>query len=224
MRAMFSPADDFGIKDLLPEMGGFLGDVRFYLCLFLLLAPVLMAVMGALRFFLPAKEANRSVGYRTYFGMGSIYAWRVTQWVSGIIFMGIGGLLLILAIIQCFVMGGMALDRAVTNLYTWLIVEGVGLLVSVVAIEVVIGLQFDRSGNLRPGREFFFLRYIPYNAVVTAQQPAPQPEPEAYQAEEPQPEEPILSNQELFTQENFFDFDALLEDNSVPTENPKNKE
>ena len=42
--------------------------------------------------------------------------------------------------------------------------------------------------------------------------------------EEPEEEQPQLSNQELFTQENFFDFDALLEDNSVPTENPKNKE
>ena len=46
----------------------------------------------------------------------------------------------------------------------------------------------------------------------------------SFAAEEPEEEQPQLSDQELFTQENFFDFDALLEDNSVPTENPKNKE
>jgi hypothetical protein len=218
---MFSPADNFGVYDLLPEMGGFLGDIRFYLCLFLLLVPVIMVIMGALRFFRPAAEANHSVGYRTFFGMGSVYAWRVTQWVSGILFLGVGGLLLLLAIIQCFVMGGKEVGDAVTNMYTWLIVEGVGLILSIVAVEVVIGLQFDKNGNLRPGRKFFFLSYVPYRQpkVVEVKE-----EPVQEIPEEPEEEAPQLSDQDLFTQENFFDFDALLANDSVPTENPKNKE
>ena len=219
MTTMFSPADNFGITDLLPEMGGFLGDIRFYICLFLLLTPVIMLIMGALRFFRPAKEANHAVGYRTYFGMGSVYAWQVTQWVSGVLYMAMGALLLILAIIQCIVIGGKEVGNAVTNMFTWLIVEAVGLLLVIVAVEVVIGLQFDKAGNLRPGRSFFFLRYVPYREP-RVQEAAAEPEP----LEEEQAEEPQLSDQELFTQENFFDFDALLEDNSVPTENPKNKE
>lgn len=221
MTALFSPADNFGINDLLPEMGGFLGDIRFYLCLFLLVTPILMLAMGALRFFLPAKEANRSAGYRTYFGMGSTYAWRVTQWVSGIVYMGIGGLLLILAIIQCIVMGGKDAMDAVTGMFTWLIVEGVGLILAIVAVEVAIGLQFDKKGNLRPGRKLFFLRYVPYREP-RVQQVVEEPEPQV--EEEPEEEQPPLSDQELFTQENFFDFDALLANDSVPTENPKNKE
>lgn len=221
MITMFSPADNFGINDLLPDMGGFLGDIRFYLCLFLLITPILMVAMGVLRFFWPAKEANHSVGYRTYFGMGSVYAWRVTQWVSGAVYLAMGGLLLILAIIQCFVMGGKDVGDAVTNMYTWLIVEGVGLLLAIIAVEVVIGLQFDKTGNLRPGRKFFFLRYVPYREP-RVQEVAAEPEPQVQETEEE--EQPQLSDQELFTQENFFDFDALLENDSLPTENPKNKE
>lgn len=221
MTAMFSPADNFGINDLLPEMGGFLGDIRFYLCLFLLIVPILMVAMGALRFFWPAKEANHTVGYRTFFGMGSVYAWRVTQWVSGALFLGLGGILLILAVIQCFVMGGKEVGDAVTNMYTWLIVEGVALLLAIITVEVVIGLQFDKQGNLRSGRKFFFLRYVPYKQPkVEAPKPVPQPQ---IQAEEGK-EEPQLSDQDLFTQDDFFDFDALLANDSVPTENPKNKE
>lgn len=217
MRAMFSPADNFGIYDLLPDMGGFLGDIRFYLCLFLLLVPIIMCAMGALRFFRPAPEANRSMGYRTYFGMGSTYAWRVTQWVSGAVFMGIGGLLLLVAIVMCFVMGAKEVGDAVVTMYTWLIVEGVLLIVAIVAVEVVIGLQFDKDGNLRPGRRFFFLKYVPY-------EPGPAAVPQTKQERiEEEPMEP-LSNQDLFTQEDFFDFDALLENDSVPTENPQNKE
>ncbi len=219
MITMFSPADNFGINDLLPEMGGFLGDIRFYLCLFLLIVPILMAAMGALRFFRPAEEANHSVGYRTFFGMGSVYAWRVTQWVSGVVFMGVGGLLLLAAIIQCFVMGAKDVGDAIVNMYTWLIVEGILLVASIVTVEVVIGLQFDKSGNLRPGRKFFFLRYVSYKPEEVTEIPEPEPQPQEQEEEEPQ-----LSDQELFTQENFFDFDALLADDSVPTENPKNKE
>ena len=219
MRAMFSPADNFGIYDLLPDMGGFLGDIRFYLCLFLLIVPVIMVVMGALRFFFPAKEANRSVGYRTFFGMGSVYAWRVTQWLSGVVYLGIGAVLLVLAVIQCFAMGSKETQDAVTNVYTWLIVEGVGLLVAILLVEVAIGLQFDKQGNLRPGRRFFFLSFVPYKEPKEA---TPKPEPQVEEA--PEEEAPALSNQDLFTQENFFDFDALLENDSVPTENPKNKE
>lgn len=219
MKAVFSPADNFGIKDLLPDMGGFLGDLRFYLCLFLLIVPVIMVVMGALRFFFPAKEANRSVGYRTFFGMGSVYAWRVTQWLSGVVYLGIGAVLLVLAVIQCFAMGSKETQDAVTNVYTWLIVEGVGLLVAILLVEVAIGLQFDKQGNLRPGRRFFFLSFVPYKEPKEA---TPKPEPQVEEA--PEEEAPALSNQDLFTQENFFDFDALLENDSVPTENPKNKE
>lgn len=220
MTTMFSPADNFGINDLLPEMGGFLGDIRFYLCLFLLITPILMVAMGALRFFRPVREVSHSAGYRTWFGMGSTYAWQVTQWVSGVVYMGMGAVLLILAIIQCIVIGGKTAQDAVTGVFTWLIVEGIGLILAIVAVEVAIGLQFDKKGNLRPERKLFFLRYVPYRElrVQQAEEPAPQVE------EEPEEEQPQLSDQELFTQENFFDFDALLEDNTVPTENPKNKE
>lgn len=222
MAALFSPADNFGILDRLPEMGSFLGDIRFYLCLFLLIVPILMVAMGALRFFRPAEEANRAVGYRTYFGMGSVYAWRVTQWVSGVVFMGVGGLLLLIAIILCFVMGAKSVDDAVVTMYTWLIVEGVCLLLAVAVVELAIGLQFDKKGGLRPGRKFFFLRYVPYRQPKVVEVPQPEPQPEIQEVEELQ--EPQMSNQDLFTQEDFFDFDALLANDSVPTENPKNKE
>ena len=220
MTAMFSPADDFGIYDLLPNMGGFLGDIRFYLCLFLLLIPVLMAGMGALRFFRPVEEVSRSAGYRTLFGMGSTYAWRVTQWVSGAVFMGMGGILFLLAIIQCFVIGTKDLADAATNVYTWLIVEGIGLILAIAAVEVAIGLQFDRKGNLRKGRRLFFLDYVPYRQPKV-EEVTPEPQPQVQELEEL--DEPLLSPQDLFTQENFFDFDALLANDSVPTENPQNR-
>ena len=220
MTALFSPADNFGVNELLPEMGGFLGDIRFYLCLFLLLVPILMGAMGALRFFRPTECPGCGRGYRALFGKGSAYAWQATQWLSGILFMGIGAVLLILAIIVCFVLGGKNVADAVSSVYTWLIVEGALLLLAILTVEVLIGLQFDRRGNMRPGRNFFFLEFVSYRQPKEEEEV----EPEVLPEEEVVEEAPPISNQELFTQENFFDFDALLDDNSVPTENPKNKE
>ena len=124
MTVLLSPADNFGVNELLPEMGGFLGDIRFYLCLFLLLVPILMGAMGALRFFRPTECPGCGGGYRAMFGRGSAYAWQVTQWVSGILFMGVGAVLLILAIIVCIVLGGKNVADAVSSVYIWLIVEG----------------------------------------------------------------------------------------------------
>ncbi len=223
MTVMYSPADHFGVYDSLPDMGSFLGDIRFYLCLFLLAVPVLMCAMGALRFFRPAREANHAIGYRTYFGMGSVYAWRVTQWLSGIVFMAVGGLLLMVAVVACIAMAFQEVNDAVTTMCIWVAVEGLFLLLSVALVELLIFIQFDKAGNLRSGRKLFFLRYVPYKMEVSKPAPVEVAEPEPQPDEEAAPQQEI-SDQELFTQEDFFDFDALLADNSVPTENPKNKE
>lgn len=210
MVIMHAPADNYGIKDLLPELSSFLGDLQFYMGLFLLAGPILMLAIGIWRFFLPAKEANHKVGYRTFFGMGSVRAWRFTQWLSGMVWAGIGLLLTILAVIQCIRMGNMDTMDAATNTFTWLIVEGVCLLLANVAIEVVVAMYFDKDGNPR--------KALP----LLKRSPMPARRQEAAK-DVPMDEEPQLQQdpQDLFTQEDFFNFDELLEADSIPTPKPK---
>ena len=66
------------LGSVLPEFQGFLGDLRFYLGLFLLIGPLVMLALVACMFFKPIKTPTHKAGYRTYFGMGSKSAWRFT--------------------------------------------------------------------------------------------------------------------------------------------------
>lgn len=55
--------------------------------------PVCILLLGIIYLFLHPNEANYKAGYRTFFGMGSVHAWRFTQRVSGFIML-ISGLIM----------------------------------------------------------------------------------------------------------------------------------
>ena len=143
----FLTAVDLGA--ILPEFQGFLGDLRFYLGLFLLVGPVVMLALGAWMFFKPITTPTHKAGYRTYFGMGSKAAWRFTQWLAGLVWGGVGALLTIIMIIVSIVFSGMQIDAAVNASITWLVIEAAAALVSLVAVEVIVALRFNKDGRLR---------------------------------------------------------------------------
>lgn len=189
MNTFFAPVDDFGVKALLPELQSFLGDIRFYLGLLLVAGPVLLLILGAVRLLAPAKEANHSVGFRTFFGMGSVRAWRFTQWLSGLVWAGLGLVLLVVAGIQCIAIGGKDLLDAAATVFIWLIVEGVCVLLGNLAVEAAAVIMFDVQGNRR-GQA--------HKPVQTPRRP-----------------KPVVPDMPPVEQEDVLDFDALL-DNDYP--------
>lgn len=52
--------------------------------------PMCILILGIIYLFLHPNEANHKAGYRTFFGMGSVHAWRFTQRVSGFIMIVVG--------------------------------------------------------------------------------------------------------------------------------------
>ena len=52
--------------------------------------PMCILLLGIIYLFLHPNEANHKAGYRTFFGMGSLHAWRFTQRVSGFIMILVG--------------------------------------------------------------------------------------------------------------------------------------
>ena len=137
------------LGSVLPEFQGFLGDLRFYLGLFLLIGPLVMLALGAWMFFKPIKTPTHKAGYRTYFGMGSKSAWRFTQWLAGLVWGGLGAVLTVIMAIVCIVLGSMGVDAAAEASLTWLIVEAALALVAFIAVELVVALRFDKKGQLR---------------------------------------------------------------------------
>lgn len=138
--------------EYLPEIDSIIGWVVLLVRVFVMAAPVIMLLFGLSYLLLPAKEANHMVGYRFYFGMGSISAWRFTQKLAGIVWSGLG---LVLTVVLFFVSRGFAemdgmemLDKAVVC-----ILWEIGLMaVACIAINIFLIVRYDRKGQLRFGR------------------------------------------------------------------------
>ena len=145
--------NNFDPASLLPKVDSILGWIELAIRICVMAAPVIMLVFGLTYWFLPAKEANHEAGYRFYFGMGSVAAWRFTQKLAGIIWTGLG---FILSVVMFFVSSGLRgmedtqmLDKAVVC-----ILWEIGLMaVACLTINIILIVRYDRKGNLRRAKE-----------------------------------------------------------------------
>ena len=140
---------DMDLSKLVPKLPVFLGFVNTFLVLAVLIGPILLVVLGALYLFKPAPEANFKYGFRTYFGMGSIEAWQFSQRIAGLIFGGLGVLLLVIMLIVVLTFIGKDLFRIAGTAIVCLIIQAVLTLAARVAISVLCWKYFDKDGNRR---------------------------------------------------------------------------
>ena len=141
--------DGFDPAALLPDLSDLFGSLAT-LCRFaVMIGPVVLLVLGLAYLFLSPKEANYYFGYRCYFGMGSVQAWRFTQRIAGMLFGGVG---LILTIVMFLISGGFA-EMEVTDM-VW---KAAGCLAWQAIIAIVLTLLvnflafffFDAKGGPR---------------------------------------------------------------------------
>lgn len=144
---------DNAINDLLdaivPNLADLLSDIRFWMGFAMLVGPILLLLLGAYYLFLAPPEANHKAGYRTYFGMGSIGAWRYTQNLAGKVFGILGVVLLITSIIFCIVIGNKEAAEAVMLSLLVLIGETVCALAAYGVVEITVMCRFNENGNKR---------------------------------------------------------------------------
>ena len=141
--------DEFEPAALLPELDTLLGKMEFVMRVAVMIGPIALLILGLAYLFAAPKEANHYFGYRCYFGMGSVEAWRFTQRLAGIAWTLLG---LALTVVMLLVSGGFRgmevmpmLERAVICLL-W----QAGLaLVSSLAVNIIAALRYDAKGNLR---------------------------------------------------------------------------
>ena len=134
---------------LIPNLEKLMGDMRSWLGIAMIIGPVIFIVMGLVYYFLAPPEANHKLGYRTYFGMGSVTAWKFTQKLAGIVWGGLGIILAIVAIIGCVVMVGQELNKATSTALTILIIEAVAAVLAFLTVEITVILRYDMNGSAR---------------------------------------------------------------------------
>jgi uncharacterized membrane protein len=141
--------NEFDFAKIMPDLNNLLGWIDMFIRLCVLAAPVAVLFFGLWWLLLPPKEANHHVGYRCYFGMGSVEAWLFTQKLAGSLWTALGlGLLAIAVLISNKFpdMDAMAmLDKAVVCILWQL-----GLIAVVcLLINLTVTIRYDRNGYLR---------------------------------------------------------------------------
>lgn len=140
---------NFDPSTLLPDLDSMLGKVDFLLRIAVLAGPIVLLVLGILYFLLPAKEANYSFGYRFFWGMNSVEAWRFTQRLAGIVWGGLGLVLTLVMLFVCASFGGKQTMDMVWSAVRCILWELGLLAVSCIGIDATVVAMFDSKGNRR---------------------------------------------------------------------------
>lgn len=141
--------DGFDPAALLPDLSKVFGSLAAVCRFAVLIGPVVMLALGLAYLFLSPKEANYYFGYRCYYGMGSVNAWRFTQRLAGLVFSLLGGLLLVLMLWISGSFAGMEVTAMVWKALDCLIWQAVAALVATVGLNGTAAFFFDRKGELR---------------------------------------------------------------------------
>ena len=141
--------DGFDPASLLPELSSVFDFVAAVCRIAVLAGPIILLVLGLAYLLFAPKEANYYFGYRCYYGMGSVEAWRFTQRLAGAV---LGGTGLILTGAMVFLSGGFAGMEAMDMVWKafWCLVwQAVLILLANAAIWAVTFFRFDARGNYR---------------------------------------------------------------------------
>ncbi len=129
---------DFDFALLLPELDTFLGQMRFFLGLFLTLGPLCMLIFGLLYYFKPTDSPASRWGFRSYWTSGSDKSWQFAQKIAGMIFMILGGALFLVGLIMSLFFGAMAPDAIANTVFVCVIIELILTLIVWISIQILV--------------------------------------------------------------------------------------
>ena len=144
--------DAFDPASLLPELNPILDKLALIARIVVLLGPGVMLLMGLVYLLATPKEANYYIGYRCYYGMGSVEAWRFTQRLAGIVFAALG---LVSGIAVLLISGSFAGMDTMALLWkaVYCVLAEAGLvIVSCLTINTVVALRYDGKGYERKNK------------------------------------------------------------------------
>ena len=141
--------DAFDPASLLPDLTTVVGKVELIARIAVMVGPIILLILGALYCFASPKEANYHFGYRCYFGMGSVDAWRFTQRLAGMVWGALGLVLTVVMLIVCGSFRGMEIMPMITRAAVALVWQAALTGISALAVNIMVMTQFDAKGEHR---------------------------------------------------------------------------
>ena len=141
--------NNLSIEKYIPKLDSVMDITQKAIELAVRVGPICILVLGLIYLLIPPKEANRYFGFRTYFGMGSIPAWRFTQRVAGGIMTVMGLILLLIAKGAVKKFAGMDLMQMSEKSLQLIKTQIICALVLYVFMFLLTAVLFNRKGQYR---------------------------------------------------------------------------
>ena len=141
--------DGFDPASLLPNLSEVFESLAPVCRFAVMVGPIVLLLLGLAYLFLSPREANYYFGYRCYYGMGSVHAWRFTQRLAGLRFSAAGALMSIVMFTLSAGFGGMEVTDMVWKAADCLVWEAGITIGLTLFVNLLAMLRFDRRGELR---------------------------------------------------------------------------
>ncbi len=142
----------FDIANILPEVNSTVGFIVLLARIVTFFIPLLILGLGLSYFLKPTPEANHTFGFRTYFGMGSVEAWRYSQRIGGFVYIILGGVMTLGALIAFIILLGDSIPTVLTGCAACVVVEMIFVALTTLTLNIVISVRYDRDGYRRGKR------------------------------------------------------------------------
>ncbi len=149
MEAISSLMNGLDFTKWVPDLDKIMGRLHTFSILAMWVGPIILLVFGLLYLFKPTQEANYKFGFRTYFGMGSVEAWRFTQRIAGLVLGGLGALLVVVVGIVSIAVGGKSAADVVNAAAICLIWQLVLVILARAGIVFTVSHYYDKNGDRR---------------------------------------------------------------------------
>ena len=178
----------FSLEKYIPELDTLMGWVQWLVSLAVRVGPICILVLGLIYLLISPKEANRKAGFRTYFGMGSVIAWNVTQRLAGIVMIPMGLILTIIAYTKIGEFSGYDMMTMANVALKMVKSQVICALVIYVFMFLLTAVLFDRKGDCRFGEKCSLLleKLVPKKvlAEIYVKEPIPEESEEVPTEEE----------------------------------------
>ena len=149
MEALKALMKDFDPAALIPDLSAVLDSLAGIIRLAVMIAPLVLLGLGLLYLLFPPKEANYKLGYRFYWGMGSVESWRFTQRLAGLVWTLLGGILTLVMWVCCGAFRDMDVNAMAYQAVKYILWELGTALVSILLIDLVVIVCFSFKGTPR---------------------------------------------------------------------------
>ena len=150
---MDTASGELNLGALLPDMSTVIGWIELIARIAVMAGPILLLGFGLVYLLAPPKEANYGLGYRFWWGMASLKAWKFTQRLAGMVWSGLGAVLTIVMALICAGFRDLEPMDMVQRAGTCLIWELVLIAAACIAINVTVMVKFDKDGFRRDETE-----------------------------------------------------------------------